>query len=102
MARGHGTDRVLARYGLRDNPCLVFVAPLPLTTGTGEDFQPPDWLRVALRTVSILSLTVKTKPQTRRSAHHPESGRKTSSTHIQPGRGPVGFAGIGLAGCGAA
>jgi len=35
---------------------------------------------VALRTVSILSLTVKTKPQTRRSARHPEGGRKTSLT----------------------
>ncbi|WP_338060725.1 hypothetical protein [Bradyrhizobium valentinum] len=30
--------------------------------------------------MSILSLTVKTKPQTRRSAHHPEGGRKTSLT----------------------
>src|SRR6185437_12458587 len=35
---------------------------------------------IALCTVSILSLTVKTKPQTRRSAHHPDGGRKTSLT----------------------
>jgi hypothetical protein len=33
--------------------------------------------------VSILSLTVKTKPQTRRSAHHPEGGRKTSLTVLE-------------------
>jgi len=30
--------------------------------------------------VSILSPTVKTKPQTRRSQHHPEGGRKTTLT----------------------
>src|ERR1700724_2867771 len=38
---------------------------------------------IALRTVSILSPTVKTKPQTRRSAHHPEGGRKTPLTEFQ-------------------
>ena len=41
----HGTDRVITRNDLCNNPCLVFVAPLPTTTGSGEDFQPPDWLR---------------------------------------------------------
>jgi hypothetical protein len=30
--------------------------------------------------VSILSLTVKTRPQTRRSGHHPEGGRRTALT----------------------
>src|SRR6185437_12687179 len=35
---------------------------------------------IALRTVSILSLTVKTKPKTRRSAHHPKGGSKTPLT----------------------
>jgi len=45
MTPGHGTDRLLARYGLRDNPRLVLVAPLPSTTSTSEDFQPPDRLR---------------------------------------------------------
>ena len=45
MTPGHGTDRLPARYGLRDNPRLVLVAPLPPTTGSGESFQPPHWLR---------------------------------------------------------
>src|SRR5436190_21518033 len=35
---------------------------------------------IALCTVSILSLTVKTRSQTRRSAHHPEGGCKTPLT----------------------
>src|SRR5216683_6722795 len=38
---------------------------------------------IALCTVSILSLTVKTKPKTRRSAHHPKGGRRTSLTEDQ-------------------
>jgi transposase len=33
--------------------------------------------------VSILSLTVKTKPQTRRSQHQPEGGRKTTLTLLR-------------------
>src|SRR5437868_14931613 len=35
---------------------------------------------IAICSVSILSLTVKTKPKTRRSAHHLKGGRKTPLT----------------------
>jgi hypothetical protein len=35
---------------------------------------------IAICSVSILSLTVKTKPQTRRSEHQSEGGRKTTLT----------------------
>jgi hypothetical protein len=35
---------------------------------------------IAIGSVSILSPTVKTKPQTRRSQHHPEGARKTTLT----------------------
>jgi hypothetical protein len=45
MASGHGTDRVTARNDFCNNPCLVFAAPPPPTTGAGEDFQPPHRLR---------------------------------------------------------
>jgi hypothetical protein len=37
---------------------------------------------IALSTVSILSLAVKTKPQTRRSRHHPEGDRGTPLTAL--------------------
>jgi hypothetical protein len=45
MAPSYGTDRLPTRYSLRDNPRLGFIAPLPSTTSTSEDFQPPDRLR---------------------------------------------------------
>ena len=35
---------------------------------------------IAVSTVSILSPTVKTRPQTRRSGHHPEGGHRTALT----------------------
>jgi hypothetical protein len=38
-------DRVATRRDLCNNPRLVFVIPLPPTTGSGEDFQPPHRLR---------------------------------------------------------
>jgi len=43
----------------------------------------------ALCTVSILSLTVKTKPKTRRSAHHPKGGRRTPLTFKTTARAVV-------------
>src|SRR2546421_5612735 len=45
MASSHGTNRITARHDLCNNPRLVFLAPPPPTTGSCEDFQPPDRLR---------------------------------------------------------
>jgi hypothetical protein len=45
MAPGHGTDRVTARFHLRNNPNLVLIAPLPPASSSREDFQPPRRLR---------------------------------------------------------
>src|SRR5215213_11963415 len=45
MTSSHGTDRVTTRNDLCDNPCFVFVAPLPPATSSGEDFQSPHRLR---------------------------------------------------------
>src|SRR3954449_1360412 len=45
MPSSHGTHRVATRHDLRDDPHLVLVAPLPPTTGSGEDLEPPHRLR---------------------------------------------------------
>jgi pentatricopeptide repeat protein len=45
MASSHGTDRLTTRHDLCNNPRLVFLAPPPPTTGSCENFQPPDRLR---------------------------------------------------------
>jgi hypothetical protein len=45
IGHSHRTDRVTARFDLCNDPRLVLIAPLPPTTGSSEDFQPPDRLR---------------------------------------------------------
>src|ERR1700674_582335 len=82
MASSHRTDRVSARRDLGNNPGLLFVTPCPPPPSTGEHFQPATGSMIALCSVSILSLTVKTRPQTRRSQHHPEGDRGTPLTSI--------------------
>jgi hypothetical protein len=79
MASSHGTDRVSARRDLGNNPGLVLIAPCPPPSGTGEHFQPADRLGDSTM-FSVLSLTVKTRPQTRRSGLHPEGDRSTPLT----------------------
>ena len=49
MPSGHLTDRVTTRGDLRDDQRLVLVAPLPPTTGFGEDFQSAHRLRDSTR-----------------------------------------------------
>lgn len=45
MASSHRTNRNAARHNLCNNPRLVFLALLLTPTGSGEDLQPPNWLR---------------------------------------------------------
>ncbi|MGY3133894.1 hypothetical protein ACVWZM_004576 [Bradyrhizobium sp. USDA 4501] len=45
MPSRYRADRIATRHDLRENPCLVLVAPLPPTAGSGEDLEPPHWLR---------------------------------------------------------
>jgi hypothetical protein len=71
------TDRVSARRDLGDNPGLVFIAPCPAPVNTSSR---RTGSVIAVCTVSILSRTVKTRPQTRRSGHHPEGGPRISIT----------------------
>src|SRR6516164_6420791 len=83
MAPGYRTDGVAARKDFRNNPSLVLVAPLPPTTGSGEDLKTPHWLRDSTMHCVHSKPNGSNKPQTRRSPRHPVGGRRTALTVIR-------------------
>src|SRR4029077_13973099 len=79
MPSSHGTDRVTTRHDLRDNPRLVLDAPLPPTTRSSEDFQPPDRLH------DSAMLCVHSKP-------NGQNQTADSQISTSPGRWPQNIA----------
>src|SRR5258707_13171884 len=78
MASSHGTNRVTTRHDLCNNPRLIFVAPLPPTTGSREDFQPPDRLRDS--TMHCVHSKPNGENQTEDSQISTSSGRRPQNT----------------------